>query len=394
MKLLHTADWHIGRTLNGYSLLDEQEHAFDQILKIAQEQKVDGIVIAGDIYDRAIPNTDAVTALDKMLRTINIEHKIPIYAISGNHDGAKRLNYGREWMEFTNFHLNTLLEEAFTPIEIADTQIFMLPFFDPMDARVYYSQHGMADEDVKNIHTINDAMTLVLNDLYKLFAPNKKHILITHFAITPTADTELDLTSETTSKVGGLANLTASQFNKFDYVMLGHIHTRFASPEKDKMRYSGSPVKFNVKEANPKFHGKGIEIVDTDADPISHEFFEIKPKTDLVVLKETWDTLLDPDFYKTQPLEKAWFAVTVKDFDRSKHINVRAQLQQIYGTVVELDYEDTKQTQAEVTPQKNMSELSPDEIVDQFFHTITGNELSAEQKKIVDDIFVDLRREH
>lgn len=394
MKLLHTADWHIGRTLNGYSLLDEQEHAFDQILKIAQEQKVDGIVIAGDIYDRAIPSTDAVTALDKMLRTINIEHKIPIYAISGNHDGAKRLNYGREWMEFTNFHLNTLLEEAFTPIETADTQIFMLPFFDPMDARVYYSQHGMADEDVKNIHTINDAMTLVLNDLYKLFAPNKKHILITHFAITPTADTELDLTSETTSKVGGLANLTASQFNKFDYVMLGHIHTRFASPEKDKMRYSGSPVKFNVKEANPKFHGKGIEIVDTNADPISHEFFEIKPKTDLVVLKETWDTLLDPDFYKTQPLEKAWFAVTVKDFDRSKHINVRAQLQQIYGTVVELDYEDTKQTQAEVTPQKSMSELSPDEIVDQFFHTITGNELSAEQKKIVDDIFVDLRREH
>lgn len=394
MKLLHTADWHIGRTLNGYSLLDEQEHAFDQILKIAQEQKVDGIVIAGDIYDRAVPSTDAVTALDKMLRTINIDNKIPIYAISGNHDGAKRLNYGREWMEFTNFHLNTLLEEAFTPIETDDTQIFMLPFFDPMDARVYYSQHGMSEEDAKNIHTINDAMTLVLNDLYKLFDPDKKHLLITHFAITPTADTELDLTSETTSKVGGLANLTASQFNKFDYVMLGHIHTRFASPEKDKMRYSGSPVKFNVKEANPKFHGKGIEIVDTNADPISHEFFEIKPHTDLVVLKEDWDTLLDPEFYKTQPLEKAWFAVTVKDFDRSKHINVRAQLQQIYGTVVELDYENTQQKQIEVTPQKKMNELSPDEIVDQFFHTITGNELSTIQKKLVDDIFVDLRREH
>lgn len=393
MKLLHTADWHIGRTLNGHSLLDEQENAFNQILKIAQDEHVDGIVIAGDIYDRAVPNTDAVTALDHMLRTINIDNKIPIYAISGNHDGAKRLNYGREWMEFTNFHLNTLLEEAFTPIETKDTQIFMLPFFDPMDARVYYSHQGMADEDVKNIHTINDAMTLVFADLKKLFVPDKKHLLITHFAITPTVDTELDLTSETTSKIGGLATLTAKQFEMFDYVMLGHIHTRFASPEKDKMRYSGSPVKFNIKEANPKFHGKGIEIVDTDADPISHQFFEIKPQTDLVVIKEDWETLIDPEFYKTKPTDKDWFAITVKNFDRSKHINVRAQLQQIYGTVVELDYEDLEHENQESTTLQNMSELSPDEIVDQFFHSITGNELSHQQKEIVDSIFVELRKE-
>jgi exonuclease SbcD len=146
MKLLHTADWHIGRTLNGYSLLDEQEHAFSEILKIAKEEQVDGIVIAGDIYDRAVPSTDAVTALNKMLVTLNIQNKIPIYAISGNHDGAKRLNYGREWMEFSNFHLNTLLKEAFVPIETPEVQIFLLPFFDPMDARVYYQSQGM-DED-------------------------------------------------------------------------------------------------------------------------------------------------------------------------------------------------------------------------------------------------------
>jgi len=318
MKLLHTADWHIGRTLNGFSLLDEQEHAFDQILQIAKEEKVDGIVIAGDIYDRAIPGVDAVSALNEMFRRINLENQIPIYAISGNHDGAKRLNYGRDWMEFSNFHLNTLLEEAFVPVENDDVQIFMLPFFDPMDARVYYNKQGLDEEIVKNIHTINDAMNLVLTDIEKKFSPNKKHILISHFAVTPSKDDELELTSETTSKVGGLATLTANRFEKFDYVMLGHIHTRFASPN-DKIRYSGSPVKFNVKEARLKNQGKGVDIVDITDDGITRTFKKIEPNTDLIVLEETWETLLDPEFYKNQPVDKDWFAITITEFDRTQH---------------------------------------------------------------------------
>lgn len=389
MKLLHTADWHIGRTLNGYSLLDEQKAAFQQILDIALTEHVDGIVIAGDIYDRAIPNVDAVTTLNEMFKEINIDHHLPIYAISGNHDGAKRLNYGREWMEYNNFHLNTLIDEAFTPIETPNAQIFMLPFFDPMDVRAYYHRQ-VPEEDTKKIHSITDAMNRVLKDIEKKFDPNKKHLLITHFAVTPNKDKKIELTSETTSTVGGLASLTADQFQMFDYVMMGHIHTRYASPS-ENIRYSGSPVKFNVKEARIK-GTKGVDIVEINDDNITHTFKEIKPQTDLIVLQEDWETLTDPNFYKEQPIGKAWFAITVKDFDRSKHINVRAQLQQIYGTVVELDYENIYQDQQAKTIQ-NISELSPDDTVDQFFHSITGKELSTTQKHIVDKIFVDLRKE-
>lgn len=392
MKLLHTADWHIGRTLNGYSLLDEQKQAFEQLLQIAKDEQVDGIVIAGDIYDRAIPSTNAVTTLDKMLQEINLDDKLPIYAISGNHDGAKRLNFGRQWMKQTDFHLNTLLQEAFTPIETEDLQIFMLPFFDPMDARVYYQQQGMDEDDVKNIHTISQAMELVLNDIYQLFDPNKKHLLISHFAVSPSADEEIELTSETTSKVGGLQTLTADQFSQFDYVMLGHIHNRFASPN-EHVRYSGSPVKFNVKEARLKNQGKGVDIVDFSGDEITTEFKEITPKTDLIVLEEDWATLTDPNFYQTQPTHSDWFAITVKDFDRSKHINVRAKLQEIYGTVVELDYENLVQVANAPANAANLSELSPDNIVDQFFKSITGKDLSHDQKELVDNIFVDLGKE-
>lgn len=234
-------------------------------------------------------------------------------------------------------------------------------------------------------------MNLVLTDMQKNFDPNKKHLLITHFAVTPNKEDKIELTSETTSTVGGLATLTSDQFQMFDYVMMGHIHTRFASPS-ETIRYSGSPVKFNVKEARIKNKGKGVDIVEIKDNEITHTFKEINPQTDLIVLEEDWDTLIDPTFYQQQPIDSAWFAITVKNFDRSKHINVRAQLQEIYGTVIELDYENVYQDKQDQTVQ-NISELSPDETVDQFFHSITGNDLSKTQKQIVDKIFVDLRKE-
>ena len=393
MKLLHTADWHIGRTLNGYPLLDEQKETFKQILDIAKQEQVDGIVIAGDIYDRAIPNPEAVTTLDEMFRKINLENHLPIYAISGNHDSAKRLNYGLAWMKQSDFYLNTFIEEAFTPIETPQAQIFLLPFFDPMDARAYYGHHGMPDEQVQEIKTISQAMDLVVADMKKNFDPNKKHLLVTHFAVTPNQDTELELTSETNSKVGGLATLTSDEFSDFDYVMLGHIHTRFASPA-DNIRYSGSPVKFNVKEARIKNKGKGVDIVTIDDNGISREFKPLTPKTDLIVLEEDWDTLCDEKFYSQQPLDSAWFAITIKNFDPSEHVhtNIRAKLQKHYKTIVELDYQVKASDNQVQTINTNINDLSPEETVDQFFKTITGKDLSNQQKTLVENIFNEVER--
>lgn len=394
MKLLHTADWHIGRTLNGYSLLNEQKHAFEQILTIARDEQVDGIVIAGDIYDRAVPNPEAVTALTDMLKKMNLENHFPIYAISGNHDSATRLSSGREWMEYTNFHLNTFLEETFTPIELDTVQIFMLPFFGPLDARVYYHHQGLGDEKVKNIVTINDAMKLVIKDIIKKFDPNKRHILITHFYVTPNKDKEIDLTSETTSKVGGLATLTTEQFKDFDYVMMGHIHTRFASPNKN-IRYSGSPVKFNIKEARVKGQSKGVDIVNID-DEITRDFKPITPKTDLIVLEENWDTLCDQNFYTKQPVKEAWFAITVKDFDRSEHVqlNTRSELEQIYGTVVELNYESNSTSLSQQDFTTDITDLSPEKTVSEFFQTIMQEQPSHQQKQLIETIFNEVERDN
>ena len=248
MKFLHTSDWHIGRTLNGFSLLEEQKYAFEQILSLAKQNQVDGIIIAGDLYDRAVPSAESVITFNQMLREMNIIEKFPIYMISGNHDGAKRLSYAKDWLDYNNLHLRTSLEEAFIPVETKETQIFLLPFFDPMDARIYFSNQGLDEEDTKQIKTIDDAMTLVISKMKSQFNNKKNQVLVTHFAVSPHKE-EIVLTSETSSKVGGLSTLNVSQFADFDYVALGHIHTRLASPS-DKVQYSGSPVKFNTKEAS------------------------------------------------------------------------------------------------------------------------------------------------
>lgn len=111
MKFLHTSDWHIGRTLNGFSLLEEQKYAFEQILSLAKQNQVDGIIIAGDLYDRAVPSAESVITFNQMLREMNIIEKFPIYMISGNHDGAKRLSYAKDWLDYNNLHLRTSLED-------------------------------------------------------------------------------------------------------------------------------------------------------------------------------------------------------------------------------------------------------------------------------------------
>lgn len=212
MKFLHTSDWHVGRTLNGWSLLEEQEWAFQQIVDLAISEQVDGVIIAGDLYDRAVPPVDAIKLFNKTLARLVLEEQIPVYAISGNHDGAERLHFGRDFFQPQGLHLSTRLEEAFEPIELEDCQIFLLPFIDPIDARIYYK-----DDEDKEIQGIGDALAYILEDMEKAFDPDKSHILVTHFAVSKKDDSDGQslrelMLSETSNTVGGLTNVTSDLF--------------------------------------------------------------------------------------------------------------------------------------------------------------------------------------
>lgn len=127
MRFLHTADWHIGKKLHGYSLLEDQLHVFDQMIQLAKQEKVDGIIIAGDLYDRSVPSVDAVERFNQMIIKLNLEEKFPVFAISGNHDSAIRLETGGPWFRQSEFHLHTRLEQAFTPLSLGRSSCSYCP---------------------------------------------------------------------------------------------------------------------------------------------------------------------------------------------------------------------------------------------------------------------------
>ena len=249
MKFLHTADWHIGKKLHGFDLLAEQREAFKQILAIAKEEQVDAVVIAGDLYDRSVPAVEAVEIFNEMMIQMNLKEHFPVLAISGNHDSSTRLETGGPWFNQTQFHLNTRLEQAFQPIEIDNTQFYLLPYFEPIAARLYF-------ED-ETIRTIQAAMEKVVAKMQESFLPNKKQVLVSHFFVAGSEKTD----SETKLTVGGLDVVPTALLEPFDYVALGHLHGKNAL-QAPNARYSGSPVKFSLSEMTQE---KGVWLVETIA---------------------------------------------------------------------------------------------------------------------------------
>ncbi|RRG17739.1 exonuclease SbcCD subunit D [Weissella viridescens] len=385
MKFLHTADWHIGKELGDYSLLEQQKTAFEQTLAIAKDKQVDAILLAGDLYDRSIPPVDAVNTLESMLQKMNIEAKFPIFAVSGNHDGPTRLGAGKKWRENNKFFLRTTLAEAFEPIEFGDTQIFMLPFIDPLEARVYY---GISNES-NELRTINAVMDRVVADMQANFAPDKQHILVSHYYVAGKQNEDYDLTSETNSKAGGLKSIDVNQFNAFDYVALGHLHLKQASPS-ETVQYSGSPIKFNTKEAQSE---KGVFIVDVNADGVTSEWVPLEPEKDLILLEADFNTLIDPEFYQQYERQGANL-FSIKMTDRPAVTDLRSQLNAIYGEIVEIQF---KQSQAQSISRANKmterAEQSNQDLIREFYENVTDARLTDHQAEIIDQTLTRLERQ-
>ncbi|GKT04057.1 exonuclease SbcCD subunit D [Furfurilactobacillus entadae] len=316
MKFLHTADWHIGKKLHGFDLHDEQADAYRQILAIALREQVDAVVIAGDLYDRALPSEDNVSQLNHMLIDLNLTNKLPLLAISGNHDSATRLHVGSEWYAQTNYFLNTELSGAFEPVDLGDTQFFLLPYFEPWQVR------NVFEDD--SIRTVEQAMKLVVAKQQEHFDPAKKHVLVAHFFAAGSSTTD----SETKVVVGGLNAVPLDLLEPFDYVALGHLHNHHALNQ-PRMRYSGSPVKFSLSEAGET---KGVWVVDTTA--MTETYEALTPVRDVVTLTDSFEHLTEPDYYQTLDRD-AYYGLTLTD--KAIIPDVMNQLRQVYPRIVSLE---------------------------------------------------------
>lgn len=357
MRFLHTADWHIGKKLHGYDLLADQKKSLQQILQLAKDEMVDAVVIAGDLYDRSVPSVEAVEMLNQALIEMNLVEKLPILAISGNHDSSTRLATGASWYELTNFYLATDLKAAFSPIVMGDTQFFLLPYFEPITARLYFDEP---------IITIQEAVQRVVAECVKLFDSTKKHVLVTHFFIAG----GLRMESETPIEVGGLNSVPYELLEVFDYVALGHLHSKNAL-KAGKIRYSGSPLKFSLSEINDE---KGVWFVDMEQEISEPEFRSLTPLRDIRQMEASFAELMDPNFYQKIEREHFWHILLT---DRAIIPNMMNQLRAIYPNILTVERVNGHETQAIKVLKKRVEK--PQKVVSSFFEEITGNHLTQQQ---------------
>ncbi|MDB1680408.1 MULTISPECIES: exonuclease SbcCD subunit D [Enterococcus] len=360
MRFLHTADWHIGKKLQGYDLIEDQKYVLAQILEIAKEEKVDAIVIAGDLYDRSVPAVDAIEVFNELMVEWNLHEKFPIFAISGNHDSNIRLSAGTPWFSHSNYFLQTRFEESFQPIEFKNSQFFLLPYFEQIAARIYFE-----DDTIK---TIQQAIEKVVDRMQEAFDPNKKHILISHFCVMGSTKSD----SETKIEVGGLDAVPGELLEPFDYVGLGHLHNKSALHQKNA-RYSGSPLKFSLSEINQQ---KGVWIVDLEEE-LSLTFRELTPLFEIEEITATFKELLDPTFYQKINRENY---VQIYLEDRTIIPNMMNQLRKIYPRILGVERSNGREVQVKRNSKKAVTK-DPQKLVQGFFKEMTNEELTEKQNQ-------------
>ena len=376
MKILHTADLHIGKNVNGFSMIEEQRHVLGQICDVARQQKPDAVLIAGDVYDKSVPSAEAVQLFDEFLTklTESIASDAHIFIVSGNHDSPERIAFGAEIMRRQNIHLSPVYKGTVKPVIISDKDgpvaFYMLPFIKPVLVRHFFEN--------EEINSYTDAMRLAIAKMN--IDKSIRNVLICHQFVTNAVRSESEETI-----VGGLDNVDAQVFADFDYVALGHLH-RPQSCERPTIRYSGSPLKYSFSEVNDK---KTITIADIDANgSVEFNFIPTSPLHDWVDLRGTYNELTALQYYDSKPeLRESYVRVTLTDEnDIPDAIN---KLRTIYHNIMEVLY-DNKRTRTKsivVNDIDATKQKTPTELFAEFYEMQNGeSSLTAEQQSFIDEI--------
>lgn len=364
MRFLHTGDLHIGKKLHGYDLLADQKKNLADIIQLAKKENVDAVVIAGDLYDRSVPSVEAIEVFNQFIKELNLSAEIPVLAISGNHDSGTRLEAGAPWYRQTNYYLNTQLAQAFEPVVMQDTQFFLLPYFEPIAARLYFE-----DDEIK---TITQAMERIIPAMEAKFDADKQQVLIAHFFVAGSEKSD----SETKIEVGGLDSVPSHLLESFDYVALGHLHHKNALRH-EKMRYSGSPLKFSLSEINQE---KGVWLVDLP--DLTLTFKTLEPLHEMRQIEAEFAELLQPQFYQNTAIEDY---LEIKLLDRAIIPNMMNQLRQIYPRILSVERVNGRQEAVKKNYQE-VRHLSPQALVDTFFKEMMAETLTVQQKEWVGEI--------
>ena len=368
VKFLHTADWHIGRKLQGKDLLEDQQYVMNNLISKIDETKPDFLIIAGDLYDRSVPSKEATTLLQELLVKINIECNIPIFAISGNHDSRERLAIGEAWFSKHKFYLHTRLNQAFDKITIEDTDIYLLPYFEPFEAREYF-------EDA-TLTTHNSATKRVIDEIYKNIDMNRTNILVAHTFVSGGLETD----SEREISVGTVENVAVEIFEKFDYVALGHLHNPNAIKE-ERIKYSGSPMAYSFSEATQT---KGMRLVELTKEIFTEEFISLEQKRKLHNISTTYEEVFTKVFQQNFDCKNDYFSMELSGMEGVT--DPLPRIKEYYPNTLLLKQKRNNNSDSEIKFDKEMFTKSPLELIEGFYSEQTGSELTVGQKRVLVNI--------
>lgn len=362
MKFIHLSDLHLGKRINEYQMLDDQAYILKKIINIIDDEVPDGVIIAGDIYDKSVPSAEAVGLFDDFLVRL-AKRKLEVFIISGNHDSPERIAFGSRIMDASGIHLSPVYDGKILPFSMQDehgtVDIYMLPFIKPAHVRMF------CDEEISSY---TDAINYVISNLD--IKPKNRNIIVTHQFVTGASRSESEEIS-----IGGSDNVNADVFAPFDYVALGHIH----SPQNcgsDHIRYCGTPLKYSFSEA--KDH-KSVTVVElAEKGKVSYRTVELVPQHDLVELKGTYAELTLKSFYEGSTWQEDYTHITLTDEEDIP--DVIGKLRTIYHRLMKLDY-DNKRTRLnmEINSVTDVESKSPLELFSDFYKLQNNQPMTQEQ---------------
>ena len=368
MKWFHLSDLHLGKRLCEVPLLSDQAHILSQILALTAEERPDGVLIAGDVYDKPVPSAEAVGLLDDFLVRLS-RQGVPAYLISGNHDSAERLSFGGRLMAAGGVHVAPVYSGRVEPIVLADqygpVHLYLMPFLKPAHVRRFFPE--------ASIESYTDAVAAVVSAME--IDPTVRNVLVAHQFVTGS----VRCASEEVS-VGGTDNVDVSVFDGFDYVALGHLH----SPQRagrDTVRYCGTPLAYSFPEAEQE---KSVTVVELkEKGTVSLRTLPLTPLRRLGELRGTYEELTCRQFYEGTDYQSRYLRVVLTD--EEDVVDAAVKLRMVYPGLMQVAY-DNHRTQAAGVPELESERRSPLELLEEFYEGQNGQPMGDAQRQLAREL--------
>lgn len=377
---MHLADLHLGKRVNGFSMMEDQEYILNRILEIMEEEQPDGLLIAGDVYDKTIPPAEAVRRMDDFLTAVAAKH-VPVFLISGNHDSAERVAFGHQLMQGSGIWISPVYDGTIRHHTLEDrwgeVNIYLIPFLRPSVVRSFFP-------DVE-IEDYTDALRTIIEDLQ--VDTSRRNVVLAHQFVTAAGALPETCDSEQLS-VGGLDRVDGSVFSPFDYTALGHLH----GPQRvgsETIRYAGSPLKYSFSELHQK---KSVTVVELRAKGETEiRQIPLQPRREMTELRGTFEEILEEARKKGEPQTDYYHMILT---DETDVVDALSRLREYYPNIMLLDYDNRRtRSQKEVEQLDRVEERTPGELFAALYEQQNGQEMDSDRKEYLDGLIREIWEE-